>query len=440
MSPSEKHAPSPVELLVTKRDGKRHRPGDITRLVESFMSKELADYQMSAWLMAAFHHPLTSAETQELTLAMLHSGTVLEHKGLKLPAVDKHSTGGVGDKISIALAPLVAATGVPVPMISGRGLGHTGGTLDKLEAIPGFSVVQSEPQFCAQVRKLGVAMIGQTERLAPADRRIYALRDVTGTVESIPLIVASILSKKLAEGIDALVLDVKVGRGAFMKTLSDARRLARALETTARGAGKRVTSLITRMDAPLGLTIGNALETREAIEILHGKGPSDVRQLTLRLAREMLLLAGASSTVAAADKQVLRALSDGRALELFAKMVRAQGGDVRVVTDPKRLPRVKSPLVVNATCSGTVADIDAMVLGRASVALGAGRWRAEDKVDPRAGIELAVQIGDRVEKGDPLAWLHASKRVLCDPLVETVRGGFVIGSGKVKRQSLVVGS
>ena len=291
-----------VELIAKKRDGGTHDAGEIRRIVESFMQGDLTEYQLSAWLMAVFFRGMTDEETVALTEAMLHSGDVLDLGGVEGVKIDKHSTGGVGDKVSICLAPLVAACGVPVPMVSGRGLGHTGGTLDKLEAIPGFDVNLEPARFAQVVRDVGTAMIGQTARIAPADKRIYALRDVTATVESVPLIVASILSKKLAEGIDGLVLDVKVGRGAFMKTREDAERLATALVRVGTAAKKRVSAILTRMDAPLGLAIGNSNETREAILVLHGGGPADLVACTLELGDEMLLLGGA-----AADKTAARA-------------------------------------------------------------------------------------------------------------------------------------
>ena len=296
-----------VELIAKKRDGQALSPEEIGRLIRSLESGELADYQLTAWLMAVYFQGMTAEETAALTQAMLHSGQVIDLSDVPRAKVDKHSTGGVGDKVSICLAPLVAACGVAVPMISGRGLGHTGGTLDKLEAIPGFDVHQDIASFRRIVAEVGVCMIGQTAELAPADKRIYALRDVTATVEAIPLIVASILSKKLAEGIDALVLDVKVGKGAFMKTLDRARELARALVATGTAAGKQVRALLTDMSAPLGRTIGNAIETREAIDVLHGEGPDDLVTCTLELGVEMLLAARAEverhGTGGSADRQ-----------------------------------------------------------------------------------------------------------------------------------------
>jgi pyrimidine-nucleoside phosphorylase len=418
---------NPVPLIAKKRDGGQLSAQEIDALVQGLLAGEVTDYQMSAWLMAAFLRGLDDDETLALTDAMLTSGDVLRLKSVRAPKVDKHSTGGVGDKISLCLAPLVAACGVAVPMISGRGLGHTGGTLDKLEAIAGYSVRLDSRRFEHVVREIGVSMIGQTERLAPADRRIYALRDVTATVESIPLIVASILSKKLAEGIDGLVLDVKVGRGAFMKDLASARALAEALVRVGTRAGKRVVALLTDMSAPLGRTIGNALEMREALEILHGTGPADVRELTLTLGAEMLALGGVAKTTDAARNRLEAAIESGTGLEVMAKMVKAHGGDPRMVREPDRLPRAPRKAAVLAPKSGFVREIDPFELGSIAIALGAGRTRADQAVDSAAGIELGVQRGERVERGAPLAWLHAQKRTELDELARRTRAAFEIG-------------
>ena len=418
---------NPVEMIRSKRDGEVHADSDIRRFIEQFCAGSVADYQMSAWLMAAFQRGLSERETVALTQAMLHSGKVLALSSVRSAKIDKHSTGGVGDKISICLAPLVAACGVSVPMISGRGLGHTGGTLDKLEAIPGYRVELGPKEFERVVRDVGVSMIGQSADLAPADRRIYALRDVTATVECIPLIVASILSKKLAEGIDGLVLDVKVGRGAFMKELKSARALARALVRVGSGAGKRVVAVLTDMDCPIGRSIGNALETREAIEILNDRGPADTRELTLTLGAEMLVLGKAERTLPAARARLARALADGSALERFLLMVRAHGGDVRAVEEPERLPRAKAQVCVLAGRAGFIADCDAFLLGSSGVALGAGRTRADQAVDPSAGLELFVQRGDRVTRGQPIAMIHARSKSLAESEVQRVSQAFRIG-------------
>jgi len=403
------------ELIVRKREGAKLEDWEIRDLIAGFMEGAVTDYQMSALAMAIYFKGMDFDETVAMTLAMRDSGKVVSLDDIAAPKVDKHSTGGVGDKVSICLAPIVAACGVAVPMMSGRGLGHTGGTLDKLEAIPGFRVDLSVRQFRAQLAKIGCALIGQTGDLAPADKRLYALRDVTGTVESIPLITSSILSKKLAEGIDALVLDVKVGRGAFMKTESDARELARCLVRVGTLAGKRVSALLTDMNTPIGCTIGNALETAEALEILHGRGPDDLRELTYALAAEMLRAAGVSKTKAQALRRVELAVTDRVALEKMRQIVKAQGGEPSVVDAPDQLAVAQHRSTVTATADGYVTAIDPLELGYASMGLGAGRSRAEDAVDPGAGVRLHVQLGDEVRVGDELATLYASQRSLLGP-------------------------
>lgn len=419
--------PNPVEIIVKKRDGAELSAGEIEALVSGLLSGSVADYQMAAFLMATYFRGMTDAETVALTRAMLHSGSVLELRSVRGPKVDKHSTGGVGDKISLCLAPLVAAAGVFVPMVAGRGLGHTGGTLDKLEAIPGYRTTLPPARFEHVVRRVGASIVGQSEKVAPADRRIYALRDVTGTVESIPLIVASILSKKLAAGLDGLVLDVKAGQGAFMKDLASARKLAEALVRVGQGAGKRVVALVTDMASPLGLTIGNALETREAIAVLHDGGPEDVRELTLELGAEMVVLAGIARNARTARARLERALADGSAFERFLRMVHAHGGNPKVVEHPERLPVAKAKLAVTAPRAGVVTGIDALELGWVSVALGAGRTRADQAVDPAAGIEIAAPLGARVDEGAPLCFLHARSPAVARAQVERARAAFTIG-------------
>ncbi len=374
--------------------------------MDGFTRGDVPDYQMAAFCMAVFFRGMDEAEVGALTEAMLRSGDVLDLSDVPGPKVDKHSTGGVGDKVSLALAPLAAACGVKVPMISGRGLGHTGGTLDKLEAIPGFRVDLGVDRFRALVREVGACLVGQTSRLAPADRKLYALRDVTATVESIPLIAASIMSKKLAEGIDALVLDVKVGSGAFMKGPEDARALARTLAGIGRNMGKRVTALLTAMDQPLGRAVGNALEVAETVELLRGGGPGDLREVTVALVAEMLVLGGVAPDLAAARDRVEAAVADGRGLAKLEEIVRAQGGDPAVLHDPGRLPRAPRTWDLGAAAEGFVAAMDAEAVGLAAVALGAGRSRVEDRVDPAVGIVVHKKLGDRVERGEPLCTVH----------------------------------
>ncbi|HEX7668360.1 MAG TPA: thymidine phosphorylase, partial [Polyangiaceae bacterium] len=360
---------NPIPLILKKRDGGVLSRDEIEALVTAYVASEIPDYQMSAWLMAAFLRGLDDEETNALTQSMLHSGRVLDFSLLDRPRVDKHSTGGVGDKISLCLAPAVAACGVAVPMIAGRGLGHTGGTLDKLESIPGYRTNLDADAFERVVRTVGTSIIGQTSEIAPADARIYALRDVTGTVESIPLIVASILSKKLAEGIDALVLDVKVGKGAFMSDLEHARSLADALIRVGTRAGKRVSAILTDMSAPIGLTIGNALEAREAIDVLRGGGPDDVVELTLALGAEMLAAGGVVRTPQEGALRVAASLRDGSALRVFREMVAAHGGDPRAVDDTGLLPKTPHRVPVLARRGGIVQDIDAHALGLLGVSM-----------------------------------------------------------------------
>ena len=429
---------NPVEMIRSKRDGHAHSAEEIREFIAQFSAGGVAEYQMSAWLMAVFARGMTDRETVALTEAMLHSGKVLRLPSVRSLKVDKHSTGGVGDKISICLAPLVAACGVAVPMISGRGLGHTGGTLDKLQAIPGYQVELSPARFERVVREVGTSMIGQSAELAPADRRIYALRDVTATVECIPLIVASILSKKLAEGIDGLVLDVKVGQGAFMKELKSARALARALVRVGTAAGKRVVALLTAMDAPIGRTIGNGLETREAVEVLQNAGPADTRELTLTLGTEMLLLGKAERTPKRARARLERALADGSAFERFLRMVKAHGGDVRAVEHPERLANSKAKFEVLAPRAGYVTACDAYQLGLVGIALGAGRTRADQAIDPSAGIELCAVQGDRVSRGQPLAIIHARSRSLAKSEAARVVKTFRIENTKPRAQRIVL--
>ncbi len=403
--------PRAVDLIRKKRDGGALTEAELAFLVRGLLDGTVADSQMAAFLMAVVWRGMMREETAALTRVMRDSGRVVDLSSIPGAKVDKHSTGGVGDKVSLVLAPLVAAAGVPVPMVSGRGLGHTGGTLDKLEAIPGFRTDLPLDRFVAQVARLRCAMIGQTAELAPADRRLYALRDVTATVESVPLITASILSKKLAEGIDALVLDVKVGRGAFMREEADARRLADSLVATAHEAGLRAVACLTDMDQPLGLAVGNALEVEEAVRLLkgaRGRGLDEVRALTLELGGWMLVLAGAAADPGEGAAVLAELLDQGAGIETFRAVVEAQGGDPAVLDDPAgRLPRAPVHMPIPAPRAGVVAGIDAFAVGQAAMRLGAGRARAEERVDPAVGVVLAAKRGDRVSAGEPLAHVHA---------------------------------
>jgi len=398
-----------VDLIRRKRDGGALAADEIRFLVGGIATGEVPDYQWSALTMAILWRGMTPRETAALVDAMLHSGTVIDLGDIPGPKVDKHSTGGVGDKTSLILAPIAAACGVTVPMVSGRGLGHTGGTLDKLESIPGFRVDLDLAAYRRIARECGLVLIGQTAEIAPADRVLYALRDATATVESIPLITASILSKKLAEGIDALVLDVKTGDGAFMATREDARALAESMTRIGRELGKPVHALITAMDAPLGRTVGNALEVRESVECLRGEGPADLMEVSLELAAEMLVMGGVAATRDEALEKGRRSIADGSALERFRKVVAAQGGDPRVCDDPDMvLPRAARVEPFRAGRAGFIAGIRAWPVGQASMLLGAGRARVDSTIDPAAGIVFVKTVGDEVRAGDVIAEVHVN--------------------------------
>jgi pyrimidine-nucleoside phosphorylase len=395
-----------IDVIRKKRDGGELSRFEIESLVAAYTQGSIPDYQVSAWLMAVVLRGMTRPETAALTDAMLRSGEVLDLSAIASRKIDKHSTGGVGDKTSLVLAPLAAVAGVTVPMISGRGLGHTGGTLDKLEAIPGFNVNLPVPEFRGVLETCGCAMIGQTAEIAPADRKLYALRDVTGTVESPYLICASIMSKKLAEGIDALVLDVKTGSGAFMKSEKDAAFLAELMVETGERMGKRTVALITDMDQPLGNMIGNALEVVEVVDILRGGGPQDLRDLCLELAGWMLHLGGISMTVSEGKLESAKLITSGKALDRFRQMVELQGGDPRVIDDPRKLPRARHSRQVLCARNGYIASLQCEQIGTACVILGGGRERKEDSVDAAVGIVLNKKVGDRVSAAEPLATIY----------------------------------
>ena len=395
-----------VDLIRRKRDSGELTREEIEQFIAAYTAGDIPDYQMSAWLMAVVLRGMTRPETAALTEAMLHSGSVLDFSYLAGRKVDKHSTGGVGDKTSLVIAPIAAAGGLKVPMISGRGLGHSGGTLDKLESIPGFDVNLSLTDFRRVLETCGCALIGQTAEIAPADKKIYALRDVTGTVESPALICASIMSKKLAEGIDALVLDVKTGSGAFMKKIEDAANLAELLVETGKRMGKNVVALITDMNQPLGRKAGNAMEVAESIEVLGGAGPSDLRELCLELAAWMFLLGERVQTLEEGEKLSADLIASGQAREKFREIVGLQGGDVGVVDDPGRLARARQTLDVTCSSKGYVASIQCEQLGVAGVVLGGGREKKEDTIDPAVGLEFHKRIGDAVARGEPLCTLH----------------------------------
>ncbi len=398
-----------VEIIRKKRDGGELTAEEISYFIKGYLNDEIGDYQMSALLMAGFLNGMTEAETKAFTEEMLYSGEVLDFASIPQVKVDKHSTGGVGDKTSLVLAPIVAAAGPRVPMISGRGLGHTGGTLDKLESIPGFNTRLSLSEFRRIVETVGACIIGQTEEIAPADRRIYSLRDTTATVESIPFITASIMSKKLAEGIDALVLDVKCGCGAFMKTEQDARRLADSLVRTGRRMNKRVLAMITDMNQPLGWSVGNSLEVIESIETLKGQGTGDFLGLCLELAAAMLLLGNAVTDLEEGQELARKLISSGVALEKFREMVEAQGGDPRCIDDFSLLPQAQWSEEVLAEQAGYVTAIDTQAVGLAAMHLGAGRRKLDTALDYSVGLQIKAKVGDYVEKGQPLCTIYYNK-------------------------------
>jgi pyrimidine-nucleoside phosphorylase len=400
----------PQHIIARKRDGLALTADEIRAFVRGATDGSWADYQLSALLMAIWLRGMSAAETAILTDAVVRSGSVADLSRVSRFKVDKHSTGGVGDKVSIHLAPMAAACGLAVPMISGRGLGHTGGTLDKLESIPGFRADLTLGEFEAQVARVGTALIGQTAELAPADRKLYALRDATATVECIPLICASIMGKKLAEGIDALVLDVKFGRGAFMKDKARARELAGALAAIGVSVGKPVRAVLTAMEEPLGRAVGNAIEVAESLACLRGQGPRDVMEVTFALGGQMLLMGGLARTGAEAREKLEASVASGAALAKFREIVAAQGGDPRVVDDPGLLPQAAVKVAVTSVPGGHVRSVDAMGVALAALGLGAGRARAEDKIDPTVGVAALVKTGEKVPPGGTLCVIHASDR------------------------------
>jgi pyrimidine-nucleoside phosphorylase len=397
-----------TRLIERKRDGGRLAPAEWDALAAAYVGGEMPDYQMAAFLMAVYFRGMDGAETAALTRAMLQTGATLDVTGLGRGCVDKHSTGGVGDKVSLLLAPLMASLGVAVPMMSGRGLGHTGGTLDKLESIPGFRTDLSLAEARAQVERLGCALIGQSGEIAPMDRRLYALRDATCTVESIPLIAASIMSKKLAEGLTGLVIDVKRGSGAFLPEFERGVELARLMIELGEAHECPVVGLLTAMDRPLGRACGNALEVEEAIHALHGEGPPDVMEVTYALGAEMLLLGGAARSVDDARRRMEVSISSGKALERFGRIIEAQGGDPRVIEDPSRLPQARVVEFYSAPRAGVIARVEPRAVGRGVAALGGGRRRMGDTIDPSVGFVIRARPGDVVQAGEPLATIFAS--------------------------------
>jgi len=436
-----------VDLIRKKRDSGEHSREEIEFLISGYTRGEIPDYQIAAWLMSAWIRGLSRAETTALTQAMLSSGEVLDLSGLPGKKVDKHSTGGVGDKTSLILAPIVAAGGLIVPMLSGRGLGHTGGTLDKLESIPGFNTNLSLKDFHQVLGECGMALIGQTAEIAPADKKIYALRDATSTVENTGLICASIMSKKLAEGLDALVLDVKTGSGAFMKREEDAVGLAELMVDAGQNMGKQMVALITDMDQPLGRAAGHANEIVECIEVLNGGGPADVRELSVELSAWMFYLGEKTKSVEEGRKLAERMISSGEAREKFRQCIRLQGGDERVIEEPDLLPKAASDADVESGARGTIVSTNCERFGIALAMLGGGRETKEDRIDHAVGLEFHKRVGERVEKGEPLATIHYNSDAKLAEATRMVADSFVIeqdngGQARVPRTLIrrIIGS
>ncbi len=425
------------DLIEKKKRGFSLSEEEIREMITGFVEGHIPDYQMSAMLMAICFQGMTKEETTALTLAMEHSGDVMDLSPISGIKVDKHSTGGVGDKTTLIVAPIVAACGARVAKMSGRGMGHTGGTVDKLESIPGFRTSLSREEFFSAVNQTGIAVIGQTGNMVPADKKLYALRDVTATIDCIPLIASSIMSKKLAAGSDAILLDVKTGSGAFMKTREDAVELAKSMVSIGELAGRKTVALITEMGIPLGHAVGNALEVEEAIRVLQGEGPEDLTWVCQNLAMEMLLLAGRASSREEAKEQVKKAITSGRALETLRHMVEVQGGDAQVIGEPSLLPKAPCTYQVCSLESGYVTAMDAEAIGISSMLLGAGRQTKEDIIDPAAGIRLCKKYGDPVEEGDVLAILYSSEEHLFANEEKRLREAYQIGQQKPKNLPLI---
>ena len=425
-----------VDLISKKRHNIELTTAEIEWIINGYTNKEIPDYQMSALLMAIVFNDMTKAERLALTQAMVNSGDVVDLSAIEGVKVDKHSTGGVGDKTSLILGPLVASMGVPVAKMSGRGLGHTGGTLDKLESISGMKIEIEMDQFIQQVNDIKLAIIGQTGNLAPADKYLYALRDVTGTVESVPLIASSIMSKKIAAGADAIVLDVKFGAGAFMKTLDDAKELATAMVEIGRDAGRETVAFLTDMNQPLGFAIGNALEVKEAIETLSGNGPKDLEELVLQLASHMVVLAKKAANTEQAYAQLKEKLQNGEALQKFKEFVAAQGGDTSQIENPELLPTASSVIPVTATEAGYVEKIDALSIGIAAMKLGAGRATKEDTIDMGVGVVLNKKVGEAINQGDVLAYVHTNQAD-SQEAIEYIKKAYEISSSPVCSPTLI---
>jgi pyrimidine-nucleoside phosphorylase/thymidine phosphorylase len=426
-----------IDIIRKKRDGGELLPSEIRWMVEGIARGDVADYQWSALLMAIYMMGMSEEETAALTEAMMRSGRVVDLGSIKGPKIDKHSTGGVGDKTSLVLAPIAAAAGVLVPMVSGRGLGHTGGTLDKLESIPGFRVDLDLDRYRDVLSRCGIVMIGQTAEIAPADKFLYALRDATETVESAPLIIASIMSKKLAEGIDGLVLDIKFGDGAFLRPEDAAVELARGMCKIGRRMGKQVTALVTRMDQPLGRAVGNAIEVAESISCLKSDGPEDLMRLSIELAAEMIVLGQRAAILDDARALCQSVVASGEALDRFRRLIEAQGGDPRVVDDPSLLPAPRRRIDIPSPSSGMVHEVRARAIGRATMLLGAGRARVDSTIDPAVGAVLHKKVGDPVASGEPICTLLINDETALGEVLELVKEAYTIAPGPVAELPLV---
>lgn len=424
-----------IDLIDKKRSGIELSTEEIEWMVTSYTNDQIPDYQMSAMLMAIYFKDMTNEESSALTLAMAASGDQIDLSAIEGIKVDKHSTGGVGDTTTLVLAPLVASLGIPVAKMSGRGLGHTGGTVDKLEAISGFNVEIPEAKFIELVNNNKVAVVGQSGNLTPADKKIYALRDVTGTVQSIPLIASSIMSKKIASGADAIVLDVKTGSGAFMKTIEEAEKLAKVMVRIGNQVGRRTMAVISDMNQPLGQAVGNALEVKEAIDTLRGQGPDDLTELCLVLGSQMAHLAGVGKDLAEAKGMLEENIQNGKALEVFKLFIESQGGDASIIDHPERLPQAEFSVQVTAQESGYVSAIDANSIGVVSMILGAGRETKEDTIDMAAGLLIHKKVGDKVEKGEVLVTLYSNKKDM-DEAVKKTEHSFQIAA-EAKPLSLI---
>jgi len=426
------------EIISKKRDGFELTEEQIAFIINGFVSERIPDYQMSAFLMATYFQGMNDRETLSLTRCMLQSGETVDLNHIPGIKVDKHSTGGVGDKVSIILAPIVAAAGVPVPMISGRGLGHTGGTLDKLESIPGFRIDYSIKEYKEKIAKIGVCLIGQTPTLVPADKKMYALRDVTATIQSIPLITGSIMSKKLAEGIDALVLDVKTGKGAFMQNYDDSVNLAKRLIAVGEQFDKPTVAYITNMNEPLGNKIGNWLEIEECIDALKGKGPDDLMEVTHQLCGAMIFLGKKAKSIQDGIKVSKEMIQSGKAWKKFVEIVEEQNGDVSFIQEPEKYPQSKVKATVSASDSGYITSIDSLEVGLTAVSLGAGRQKAEDKIDPKAGIILHKKSGEKVEKGDIIMTVFSDNDGIVKSAQERLSTSIQIENNFKQSESLIL--